>query len=359
MRFEPEISDPANAGLGIVRDMLHEVQKKHPEISEADLWTAAGCYATEFMGGPVVPHRFGRKDAADGSACPPNGRIPDASQGADHVREMFTRMGFNDQETVALIGAHTVGRCHIVRSGYDGPWTHNPLTFDNGYFVNLITKQWRPKDWTGPLQYEDVETGTLMMLPTDMALKEDPHYRVWAELYARDEAAFFRDFAAAYAKLMALGCPAECDPFAANPQATDERAKASAQFRELAMHGSLGPMKQVAPRADVHAIEATSGRTALHKAAFWGHIDAVKYLVNELHLDSNAQDADGDSPLHDAARFGHASVVQALLDGGANSALKNNAGHDSLEVAIEYGKADVVSMIRAHRAKRPVTKSKL
>ena len=25
MRFEPEKSDPANAGLGIVRDMLHEV----------------------------------------------------------------------------------------------------------------------------------------------------------------------------------------------------------------------------------------------------------------------------------------------------------------------------------------------
>ena len=33
MRFEPEISDDANAGLHIVRDMLHKVQKAHPEIS--------------------------------------------------------------------------------------------------------------------------------------------------------------------------------------------------------------------------------------------------------------------------------------------------------------------------------------
>lgn len=27
---------------------------------------------------------------------------------------------FNDQEIVALSGAHTLGRCHLARSGYDG-----------------------------------------------------------------------------------------------------------------------------------------------------------------------------------------------------------------------------------------------
>ena len=32
MRFEPEISDDANKGLHIVRDMLHGVKKNHPEI---------------------------------------------------------------------------------------------------------------------------------------------------------------------------------------------------------------------------------------------------------------------------------------------------------------------------------------
>jgi catalase (peroxidase I) len=104
MRFEPEKSDPANAGLHIVRDMLHGVKKAHPEISEADLWTFAGCVAIEFMGGPEVPHRFGRTDKPNGSFCPPVGRIPDASKGADHVRQFFRRMGFNDRETVALSG---------------------------------------------------------------------------------------------------------------------------------------------------------------------------------------------------------------------------------------------------------------
>ena len=40
-------------------------------------------------------------------------------------------MGFNDRDIVALSGAHTLGRCHLQRSGFDGPWTRNPLKFDN------------------------------------------------------------------------------------------------------------------------------------------------------------------------------------------------------------------------------------
>ena len=56
MRFAPEANDPANAGLSIIRDMLHPVQKSRPNISAADLWTAAGSAAIEFSGGPVVPH---------------------------------------------------------------------------------------------------------------------------------------------------------------------------------------------------------------------------------------------------------------------------------------------------------------
>ena len=38
-------------------------------------------------------------------------------------------MGFNDQEIVALSGAHAVGRCHTDRSGFDGPWSFSPVTF--------------------------------------------------------------------------------------------------------------------------------------------------------------------------------------------------------------------------------------
>ena len=50
------------------------------------------------------------------------------------IRDIFYRMGFNDQEIVALAGAHALGRCHADRSGFDGPWTRSPTTFSNDYF---------------------------------------------------------------------------------------------------------------------------------------------------------------------------------------------------------------------------------
>ena len=42
------------------------------------------------------------------------------SQTAQGLRDVFYRMGFNDQEIVALSGAHALGRCHSTYSGYVG-----------------------------------------------------------------------------------------------------------------------------------------------------------------------------------------------------------------------------------------------
>ncbi len=345
MRFEPELSDAANAGLHIVRDMLHLVQKKYPQISNADMWAFAGCVAIEFMGGPMPPFKFGRTDDADGKRCPPNGRLPDASQGADHLREIFNRMGFNDQEIVALSGGHTVGRCHEVRSGYDGAWTENPLQFDNSYFKNLVDIEWKPKQWDGKFQYTD-PTDTLVMLPTDIALIEDPEFRVHVERYAADQELFFKDFAAAYGKLMCQGCPEECDPNL-EVLSDSEEAIAGEDFRESAMHGSLGLMRRFAEKADVHEVERHSGRNALHKAAFWGHVEAVRYLANELKLDPNVQDQMGDTALHDAARFGNEEVAEILLAAGTDLKLQNSAGMTPRELAIEYGKDRIAERIQA------------
>ena len=42
--------------------------------------------------GPVIPWRPGRSDKPSGAACPPDGRLPNASLGAPHVRDVFGRM---------------------------------------------------------------------------------------------------------------------------------------------------------------------------------------------------------------------------------------------------------------------------
>lgn len=205
MRFEIESKDPANAGLVHARDFLLPVKEKHPWITHADLWTLAGVVGIEAMGGPIVPWRPGRLDKNDHTSCPPNGRLPDASQGEKHIREVFNRMGFEDREIVALMGAHTVGRCHTDRSGYDGPWTHTPTRFTNQFFKLLLKEKWNPKEWTGPKQFSDGSGNGLMMLPTDMAMLEDPSFRKYVELYAEDKDAFFKDFATAFGKLLDLG----------------------------------------------------------------------------------------------------------------------------------------------------------
>ncbi len=127
MRYEAEGGDPANAGLQHARVFLEPIKEKHSWITYADLWTLAGVVAIESMGGPKIQWRPGRTDFADDSRLPPRGRLPDAAQGNDHLRWIFYRMGFNDQEIVALSGAHNLGRCHADRSGFEGPWSTHQL----------------------------------------------------------------------------------------------------------------------------------------------------------------------------------------------------------------------------------------
>ena len=110
MRFEPEATWGANAGLDVGRNLLEPIKKKFPQASYSDLWIFAACVAIEEMGGNKVPFTPGRQDKAGGSECPvwqgathKDGRLPGADAGspdktAAHLRYIFNRMGFNDQD---------------------------------------------------------------------------------------------------------------------------------------------------------------------------------------------------------------------------------------------------------------------
>jgi len=250
-----------------------------------------------------------------------------------------TEWVFNDREIVALSGAHTLGRCHVERSGYDGPWTRHPLKFDNQYFKNLLFLEWRPKKWDGPLQYEDAESGELMMLPTDLALRDDPKFREIAEQYAKDEQLFFRDFGEAFGKLLALGVPAP-----APAKELSQRAKDGLAFREAAMHGSVDGVKALASKVDINEIESTSGRTALHKAAFFGHTKTVQFLLSS-HAQVNVQDYNGDTPLHDAVKHDHPAVVELLVGAGADGKIRNKEGKSPLDIALTHGHKHLTSKL--------------
>ncbi|UIZ22874.1 hypothetical protein KXD40_003783 [Peronospora effusa] len=211
IRFDPEINHGGNAGLHLAIKALEKVKKNHPEITYADLFVLAGATMIEEMGGPEIPFRLGRPDATSGKEPTQtlDDRLPHADKGStdkttQHVRDVFYRMGFNDRDIVALAGAHAVGRCYSSRSGYSGPWTHSEWTFSNGYFRELIENIWTVKKWDGPMQYED-PTGNLMMLPSDIVLIQDPEFKKYVEIYAKDENLWFKDFTKAFVKLTENG----------------------------------------------------------------------------------------------------------------------------------------------------------
>ncbi|KAL1520688.1 hypothetical protein AB1Y20_022257 [Prymnesium parvum] len=201
MRFAPEASNPSNKGLQYARALLEPIKQAVPSLSYADLWQLAAVVSIEIMGGPRVPFRIGRVDAVGSSDSAPEGMLPGAHSTAAELRAVFSRMGFNDREIVALAGAHTLGRCHPQYSGFSGPWTADPLSFDNQYYRDLLAKHWtRNGDVYVSSALDDV-----LMLPSDIQIASDPLFHEWAHSFAQDEALFFQAFSAAFQKLGELG----------------------------------------------------------------------------------------------------------------------------------------------------------
>ncbi|OVA19604.1 heme peroxidase [Macleaya cordata] len=186
IRNETELKHAANNGLSIAIELCEEVKKKYPKITYADLYQLAGVVAVEVTGGPTIEFVPGRKDS---STIVEEGRLPDPNKGVQHLRDIFQRMGLSDKDIVALSGAHTLGRAHQERSGFDGAWTKEPQKFDNSYFKELLNER---------------DEG-LLKLPTDKALLEDPKFRRYVEMYAKDEDAFFKNYAVSHKKLSELG----------------------------------------------------------------------------------------------------------------------------------------------------------
>lgn len=101
-----------------------------------------------------------------------------------------------------------LGRCHFERSGFEGPWQEAPTYFSNEYFKAITTREWVKKKLpNGGWQWSDKANPDVMMLPIEITMLEDEKLKPYFELYAKDEKLFFRDFAAAFKKLIELGVP--------------------------------------------------------------------------------------------------------------------------------------------------------
>lgn len=196
MRYALEGNDPQNAGLNFARDLLAPIKKSHSWISYSDLWILASYVALEATGGPVIKFRGGRQDAPESKAIAP-GRMPNPEYGLDpgmnvdsenrlkgwentaqHIRDVFGRMGLSEEEAVALIsGGHAYGRCHREYTGYEGTWMNNAIQFNNEYVTDLIGDEWVPV--TG-----DTKLATGAFTPDD--LRPSPDKRQYIDLTTID-----------------------------------------------------------------------------------------------------------------------------------------------------------------------------
>ena len=70
-----------------------------------------------------------------------------------------------------------------------------------------------------------------------------------------------------------------------------------------------------------------------HRFAPTGMLAAVKYLVEELHADVNAQDAEGNTALHNAASRGDNEMIQYLVSKGADVKAVNRMGQTTVDMA--------------------------
>jgi catalase (peroxidase I) len=291
IRFDPEASWDDNINLDKARQLLEPIKAKYGEsLSWGDLIILSGNAAMESMGFPLLGFCGGRIDDADGadsiklgpspeqeeiapclsvsrsmqgdclsvegSALGPTtmgliyvnpngpvGAFGDPVASGEDIREAFSRMGFNDTESVALIGGgHAFGKMHgpcvdppcgdglganAWTSGFEGQWTTLPTTWTNQYFNNLFDYTWT--NYTGPggnVQWQpSTDDGSaapdIVMLTTDIAMAMDDTYRPISEVYAADIAKLEHDFAHAWYRLTSadMGPATRCiGEFVPDPQ---------------------------------------------------------------------------------------------------------------------------------------------
>ncbi len=294
IRFAPLNSWPDNGNLDKARRLLWPVKKKYGNaLSWADLIILAGNMAYESMGLKTFGFGFGREDIwgpeqdvywgaetewlaasenrhedlEDASTLfnplaaihmgliyvnpeGVNGQ-PNPTMTAKYVRETFSRMAMNDEETAALTcGGHTVGKAHgrgkdigpepeaapidqqgfgwanpvmdgkatnAHTSGLEGAWTKNPTQWDMGYFEYLFNYEWElKKSPAGAWQWEPVDMPedqkpvdptdpsirrNPIMTDADMAMKVDPIYNEICQKFMADPDYFADTFARAWFKL--------------------------------------------------------------------------------------------------------------------------------------------------------------
>ncbi|XP_026427905.1 caskin-2-like [Papaver somniferum] len=92
-------------------------------------------------------------------------------------------------------------------------------------------------------------------------------------------------------------------------------------------------------------IKDDDGVGIVHFAAREGKLDILRYLIEELGLDVNTKDKNGESPLLNATMCGDMNTVEYLLGKGADPETSNFKGYTPLHGAALKGYTDIVTKL--------------
>ncbi|KAL9225483.1 hypothetical protein vseg_001400 [Gypsophila vaccaria] len=213
-------------GFEVIDAIKSELESVCPGVvSCADILAVAARDSVLLSNGPGWEVETGRRDGLTASKAAANANIPGPNSTVQTLVTMFQNVGLTLTDMVALSGAHTLGKarcstfsprletntgdinldfmqslqqlCSISNNNDNDNNNNNdiladldlvtPATFDNQYYVNLLSREG--------------------LLPSDQALVdgEDDQTAELARLYADDEAAFFDDFQRAMLKMGKIG----------------------------------------------------------------------------------------------------------------------------------------------------------
>jgi len=289
------------------------------------------------------------------------------------------------------------------------------LLRSDDYITNGVTKsspltQYAAEHWVTHAQFEDVST-SLRTGMEDLFDLDKPYFYAWLALHDIDTRpvygmpfSLFSPFRSSKSDALPLYYAALCgfydlvEHLIANyPQ----QVNAHGGFQLMPLIAALGGkhfgVVELLLRNGAHVsvdLRSTGGRTPLHSAVYYGHVDVTQFLLEHnadvnardsdgrtpLHnpseganltknptilrrlveivplllrhgADINAREHDGSTPLHSAANFGVVEVARVLLENGANVAAEDNRGRTPYQVALQSGQTKVADLVSERVAK--------
>ncbi|XP_059280785.1 peroxidase 29 isoform X2 [Lycium ferocissimum] len=220
--YKSEIRSSRNMGIRkreAVNLLKSVVEVQCPQrVSCADILILAAREAVFSSGGPRIDVPLGRRDSSNPTnSALADSSLPPSNVGVDDMLRLFEQKGLSLEESVAIIGAHTLGVTHcfnIESRLYDDPKSEHgrafemylklrcpqgsltsnisvvlneptTLTFDNHYFINTINGRG--------------------VLTIDAEIPFDPRTVPFVQRFAADQDAFFQAFSSAFVKLSTSG----------------------------------------------------------------------------------------------------------------------------------------------------------